>query len=562
MVAATTTSAIGAVSVSINGLLGGVLLTVGVARLVIRTVVGMRRRAGLAAGEHPALVLNPNVRRVKARERITGSARFTGERRCVREVEEVVGSVTLEGNWSRNHRSILDAHRRRVKTGPTSVAAGHVVLHGPGRVEFRSAPGADVVGGPALLLEPIIADQPVLSGSNGHGNTRWQPNFRYDISPPSEGWKLPVWVTPNIAAYSDRHVLELHVQWSTRGDAGAAPGVPLRSIAVFELSVPASWGDVEHIDTRGGDATIGQPVLEEAGGIGLRKLTWKKIPFEKGGDRGSTRLAVRFSDQIELDHTLRGRIEARFEGAVSGLTRIDMYRTDGRPAHLDGSRKPITVVEVDLALSMRGLRYQEHRAVPDRARAADIQRREEEKFPDVVPDHRTVALLTNTLAAEGYYIIRVLENPAQSSSRPGALNRLWDLAGRYYEGVYPIDFHLVLSGEEIHKGADVTGETTVTLTVHGSYANDDMERRVVEEWTRLWKRIRTSVGKATRGPGGGPRVAEQPLDASSSELARLRSVIITVVGQISDAAADKRVDLGLAKELVERLNDEFGLDPP
>jgi hypothetical protein len=562
MVAATTTTALGAVSVSINGLLGGVLLTVGVVRLVIRTVLGMRRRAEHAARERPELVLNPNVRRVKTRERIKGSARFTDERRCVRKVEEVVGSVTLEGNWSRNHRSVLDNHRRRTKTDPTSVTAGHVVLHGPGRVEFRSARGAHVVGGPALLLEPILADQPVLSGSNGHGNTRWQPKFQYDISPPSEGWKLPVWVTPNIAAYSDRHVLELHVQWSTRGDAGVDPGVPLRSIAVFELSVPASWGDVEHIDTRGGDATIGQPIPDEASGIGLRKLTWKKIPFEGGSDRGSTRLAVRFSDQIELDHTLEGRIEARFEGAVSGLTRIDMYRTDGRPAHLNGSRKPITVVDVDLSLHMKGLRYQEHRAVPDRARAADIQRREDEKFPDVVPDHRTVALLTNTLAAEGYYIIRVLENPAQSSSRPGALNRLWDLAGRYYEGVYPIDFHLVLSGEEIHKGTNVTGETTVTLTVHGSYANDDMERRVVEEWTRLWKRIRSSVGDATHGPGGGPRVAEQPLDASSSELARLRSVIITVLRQISDAAAGKRIDAALAKELIERLDDEFGLDPP
>ncbi|GAA3065589.1 hypothetical protein GCM10010464_32400 [Pseudonocardia yunnanensis] len=29
---------------------------------------------------------------------------------------------------------MLDAHRRRSKTNPTSVAAGHVVLHGPGRV--------------------------------------------------------------------------------------------------------------------------------------------------------------------------------------------------------------------------------------------------------------------------------------------------------------------------------------------------------------------------------------------------------------------------------------------
>ena len=70
--------------------------------------------------------------------------------------------------------------------------------------------------------------------------------------------------------------------------------------------------------------------------------------------------------------------------------------------------------------------------------------------------------------------------------------------GRYYEGVYPIDFHLVLSGEEIHKGQEVSGETSVMLSVAGSYANDVMEQRVVEEWTRLWKRIRLSLRAARR----------------------------------------------------------------
>jgi hypothetical protein len=547
----------------VHGVLGGLLLAGGAARLVIRTVLGLRRRKRRPPNEHPALELNPNARRIKARERIKGVARFTEDRRFESRVEEVVGSVSLEASWSRIHRSVLDAHRRSTESAPARVAAGHVVLHGPGRVEFREAGDVTVLGGPALRLEPKISDQPVLSGPSGHGNSRWRPELRYDITPPTKSWGVPVWVTPNIAADSDRHVLELHIQWSTRVEAtNPSPGVPLGSIASFEINVPAAWGDVEYVSAHGGDILVGQPVLDPANGIGVRKLTWKKLTFDTARDRGSTRLAVRFSDHIDLEHTLRGRIEARFDGAISGLNRIDLYRTDGSPAHLDGSRQLLTVVEVDLTLSLVGLRYQEHRAVPDRTRANDIDRKELETFPGVVPDHHTVALLTNNLADEGYYIIRVLENPAQSSTRPGTLNRLWDLAGRYYEGVYPIDFHLVLSGEEIHKGAEVTGETTVALTVHGSYANQEMEQRVVEEWTRLWKRIRSSIGTATRGPGGGPRASEQPLDASSSELARLRTFMITVINEISDASSDGRVVPELANDLVARLTDEFGLEFP
>ena len=50
-----------------------------------------------------------------------------------------------------------------------------------------------------------------------------------------------------------------------------------------------------------------------------------------------------FSDAIDLDHDLTGRIEARFGGAVSGVTRIGLYRTDGAHVRgIDGVRLPQT----------------------------------------------------------------------------------------------------------------------------------------------------------------------------------------------------------------------------
>jgi hypothetical protein len=563
IIAATVTTGLGAAVVPVQAALGGVVVAVGTIRLVIRTLMGLRRHAR-QAGEHSTeLALNPNVRKLEARERIRGSAHHTDDRRHVRRVDEVFGSVKLEGNWSRVHRHELDKRlRRRPGATPSTVAAGHLVLHGPGRVRFRSTRGVRARGA-ALVVEPLIAEQPVLSGPPRRSDSRWRPEFRYDIAPP-EGDRsraLPVWVTPDIAADSDRHVLELHVQWSTRGPEPTDDGVPLRSIHELKVEVPAEWGSIEHVSALGGDVVIGQPERSDAGGIALRGVTWKKVPCDGEGDRGSKRFFVRFSEQIDLDqhHVLRGRLEARFTGAVSGLSRIDLYGTDGSPRHLDGSRKLLTVVEADLVLSLQGLRYQEHRAVPDRARPEDDERREARTFPGLVPDHRTVAQLTDHLADQGYYIIRVLENPAQAGVRRLALNRLWDLAGRYYKGVYPIDFHLVLSGEEVHRGQHVTGESTVALTLHGSYANPEMKQLVVDEWTRLWKCVEFSVEAASRGPDGRPRMPEQPLDSSGKELARLRSRMVEVVRRIADAAADERIEAGLADDLVVQLTDEFGL---
>jgi hypothetical protein len=324
---------------------------------------------------------------------------------------------------------------------------------------------------------------------------------------------------------------------------------------VLEIDVPAHWGTVEFMTRLGDERRIGPPV-EQQDGVGRRTLTWRKVRDTKGGDRQRERFAVRFSDAIDLDHELTGRIEARFEGAVSGVTRIGLYRTDGAQVKgVDGARQPQTIVDVTFGLCLKGLRYQQQRVVPDRSRAEDVHRQETHRFPGVPPDHRTVALLTNTLADEGYYVIRVLENPAQPSPRSGAVNRLWDLLGRYYEGVYPIEFHLVLSGEEIRKGQDVTGDTSVLLIVSGSYANEEMEQRVIEEWTRLWKRIRLSL----RAAGGEPRSMAQPLDSPSSELARLRNVMVTETARLSAAADSGRMDRDLSSEVVARLTREFGL---
>ena len=556
LVAATTTASIGAAVFPVQSAAGTLLLGVGVVRFAARLVVGLRHRIRQGREHRTDLALNPNLRKVKTKERIQATVKLLPDSRWEATVE-ATGSVAVEGNWSRVHRAVVDRHRRANGRVPDSVAAGHVVLHGPGRVKFRPCADARVNDNrAALILEPRIADQPLLSSEDGSGETQWHPTFRYEITPPKDGWRIPVWISPTVAAGLDRHVLELHVQWNTRGPEIGDVGVPLRAIELLELWVPADWGTVEHMTKLGGDTYIGQP---EPGGTGepaRRKLTWKKIPFKQGSGRDAVPLTVRFSERVDLDHELTGRIEARFAGAVSGLTRTAVHRTDGnRVPRLDGVRKPVTVADVSFTLSLAGLRYQEQRVIPDRSRAEDARRRETKNFAGTVPDHRTVSLLTNNLADEGYSIIRIQENPALYSPRPGAVNRLWDLAGRHYDGVYPVEFHLQLSGEEIHKGQEISGDTVVALTVHGSYANTEMERRVVEEWTRLWKRIELSMPDT----GQGSRLAEQPLDAASSELARLRNVALTEVLRLQASASGGRIDPDLAAEMADRITREFGL---
>ena len=104
----------------------------------------------------------------------------------------------------------------------------------------------------------------------------------------------------------------------------------------------------------------------------------------------------------------------------------------------------------------------------------------------MIPNDDTVIGLTNALS-EDYYVKRVIEHPPRSGGRADHVQRYWDIAGRRYDGVYPIEFHMVLTGEEIHRGGirPVAGKTKITIVVQGAYTNDEMKARIKEEWDAL-----------------------------------------------------------------------------
>ena len=104
----------------------------------------------------------------------------------------------------------------------------------------------------------------------------------------------------------------------------------------------------------------------------------------------------------------------------------------------------------------------------------------------MIPNDDMVIELTNALS-ENYYVKRVIEHPPRSGGRADHVQRYWDIAGRRYDGVYPIEFHMVLTGEEIHRGGirPVAGTTKITIVVQGAYTNDEMKARIKGEWDAL-----------------------------------------------------------------------------
>jgi hypothetical protein len=136
------------------------------------------------------------------------------------------------------------------------------------------------------------------------------------------------------------------------------------------------------------------------------------------------------------------------------------------------------------------------------------------------------------------------------------MQRYWDIAGRRYEGVYPIEFHMVLTGEEIHRGGirAVAGTTKVQIVVHGAYTDDQMKNRVDQEWKGLRALTRETLeGLERQGQAGTWGDAPGDTDPSQPE-----SRLLKRLGQLDEALLEGRISPEQYEEMKARAGQEFG----
>jgi len=234
-----------------------------------------------------------------------------------------------------------------------------------------------------------------------------------------------------------RKGLEVELQWALSFFDGDR--VRLGKIDTLQLLAPGTLGKVEQVNPA---ALIGTTIMPSPEGAEepAQSIQWKNLTVDEEEDRQAKRKVffMRFPTQVEPQTRLTGRARVRFEGGLSGLEGVRLYYPLGQPRG-DVETDIQTLVEVDFELDLAALRYQD-----------TVLGKEEITREGVIPDHVMVGRVIDDISQEGFYIKRVIENPARTS-KAGAhvLNRFWDLAGRKYDGVYPMDFHLVLTGEEV-----------------------------------------------------------------------------------------------------------------
>jgi hypothetical protein len=505
---------LGAVVIFFNLVAGLVLLLLGVGAAIGCYLVQRGRKAD---GEEvmPAFPVIPNLESVSVRETFLGRICLQQDGTYTSRPQPLGGTVEVMmtlNNWDRARLSDYQAKYGLEAADPVAFSAGFAVLGGEAGLIFEPESGAEqwlLPGGTAISFHGEVAGHPLFSTGRSRTAGRWTVRLPYRLQGARAPASVPLWIVPSLVPGSDMRTLELEVHWGTLDQDRSAElsrQLKLLRFDSIELGVPTAWGYVEEVSP---GALISNPEM------GLtRTIEWKLLAPEITDPPGAKKLTIRFEKPIRLESTLTGRLRASFKGTFSGITDVGMYWPTGSRWQQPPKAKVTTQAEVDFELSLNYIRYQDVRVVPDGSR--DPNRPEIESYPGVIPSHDTVIDLTNELSNAGYYVKRITENQPRGGGRSSLVNRVWDIAGRQYWGVFPIDFHIAIMGEEEYQNGEFhprTGNTAVRLTVLGSYVNREMEAQVEDMWDTLNDIVTTKLKALVSPPPpysqpGGPSYQE------------------------------------------------------
>ena len=565
--------AAGLIIVLLNPVTGLALAVAGVL-LAAWAYLTARRQTARRRADLP-LALQPKINKVRLTERLGVDIALAPQGRYTTSLRPVEGDIAVDLVFGRPDRDRLDRYARKHATSRnTQFCAGCLVLHGP----IEVAPQPDLPG-PIRRLEGTTEAYPVFRAEDPHASSPFPLALTYRLAREPVIREGPVWVTPSIVPESDQRALELDIQWV---DLGLRDNrLSLDVIELIQLRYPERWGKVEKASHR----AIQSGVAEDCGGPeALRRVEWRQLlPDEQQRQGRQLKLTIKFEGKILAEDQVSGRLEATLKGALSGLEKVRLYSSLGKRRDDWRGAEIRTRIEADFKLSLRSIRYQDVLIVPEREAIEDDNNAEQ--F-GVIPNDDMVIGLTNALS-ENYYVKRVIEHPPRSGGRADHVQRYWDIAGRRYDGVYPIEFHMVLTGEEIHRGGirPVAGTTKITIVVQGAHSNDGMKDRIKDEWDALHGLTReTMQALASRKPGindqdassataqngsfwpthNGSSGPEQNGSRGSGHTGSLwvdadpsRRRLLERLGKLDEALIDGRISLDQYEEMRARAEQEF-----
>lgn len=447
----------------------------------------------------PPLPLLPNFDLVQIQESLNGKISLDSNGNY--DISNISGSGQLNIDMSLPSEEIKRLKPYQKKYGSAEkFHAGFLVLKGSAGFQFTedaiSNQKNKYRNNTIIPLIDRVKNQPFLNGEDNRNAEKINRFFDYNLFEIPDKDYFPIQLILSFVPESDRRVLEIIVQWNKSekniDDNGKAKLWNFKNpkIEYLKIQFPRTWGRVENSNS--------DYLIDSYNST----ITSKKIEFrdQNGNHNDQSTFQVKFENSIEpQESTINGQVKVEFEGTLSGLDHAELFFPTGakhnksltKVRNIDrgrGKNKLVvkTEVNIDFDLSLSSLRYQYSKEFPESS-TINSSSNSYSISRNVPPNYETVILLSNAISENEFYIKQIIENKPTENPRNNFINRVWSISGRWYEGVYPVNFQIDLKGVEIDDYTldSFPGTTEAKLTVKGTYSNAEMETKIENIWNQL-----------------------------------------------------------------------------
>jgi hypothetical protein len=430
----------------------------------------------------PHLPVLPRFDQVQIKEVLSGHVTLNPEGLYTVSTFPVEGQLDVAMTLTDLDRKRLDQYRKKYGL-EEKFHAGFIALEGFAGFRLNNWDNTDIR---IIPLVDQVRNQPLLNGSDQRNSGKKQVKLSYSLldMPPEKSF--PVQVVISFLSETDQQGIEIGIQWIKPESLDFELWKDLWNLEIdkiesLKLCYPVSWGQVENL----------MPSDCAVIGLNNQTITWNQVQIsEQSRKQCRYTFRIQFENRIDsLNSSVFGEVKVLFKGTLSGLKNLGIYfPTGNRIKTLQEEFTIKTEIHADFELSLASLRYQQIRRVPEPYKnESDLIRPETLIFPNVSPNYITVTSLADAISEQGFYVKQLIENQPTTNARTGRINRIWTIFGRWYDGVYPVDFQIDLRGDEESTFDDrfSSGTTAIKLTVTGTHSSTEMERKIENVWDRL-----------------------------------------------------------------------------
>ncbi|MBN1887322.1 MAG: hypothetical protein JW850_05010 [Thermoflexales bacterium] len=446
---------------------------------------GDRITADSAHG-YPPVPLGPVADRIEIRETLLAQLKLDEEgHSTVLLRAPLQGEIDPGLRFTTLDRQRLETYRASYGLGEqdfVAFRAGYLVLAGRPLLHFAVRPSRRTM----FWLSGQANEHPYLAGDE-RAPASWPITWRYTVPLEGEngdGWDhVPLRLVPVPVEMGNARRLQIELQFNPAHFPLLEPGQVLVLEEMLIEVDKASLGRPQLMGVTAGAAT-GVSTEDES----TFQLEWCGLQFPV--TEGIMRLhlpEIQFGQPVQSDAHLKGRLRLRVPALRSGLSGVRYFSALGYPVEDKAApHRPLpsrgnTYLEVDFDLALAQLPQAELLSLNWTTNAQGA--------PAVTQLRRLLDRLNTEPAnggpAQDTYLRQVFESPPPAWRQGDSSKRWhWDVWGRRYHQALPVDFHMVVYGEE-----DADKKSRVEVSVQGQVFDQASQQAVDNTLTELRQRI-------------------------------------------------------------------------